>query len=115
MALFFDQGWFDARLKELGASRDDIARLLELSSEQVAELWKDQRELRAAEVQALAGYLKVAVAEVANRAGVSTPVPEPANVEQRLEEMNERLTRIERMILELKTLVLQSRSDPSPK
>lgn len=111
MALFFDQSWFDARLKELGATRDDVARLLRLSSEQAAELWKDQRELRASDVQALASYLKVAVGEVASRAGISTPVPaESRSVEQRLEEVNERLTRIERMIVELKTLVL-----PQPK
>ena len=111
MALFFDQAWFDARLKELGATRDDVARLLKLSSDQVAELWKDQRELRAADVQALASYFQVAVAEVANRAGISTPVPaEPVAVEQKLEEINERLTRIERMIVELKKLIL-----PQPK
>ena len=107
MALFFDQAWFDAQLKELGATRDDVARLLKLSQEQVAELWKDQRELRGAEVQALAAYLKTAASEVASRAGVSTPTQaEPAAVDQRLEEMNERLTRIERMIIERKTLVL---------
>lgn len=107
MALFFDQGWFDAQLKQLGATRDDVARLLKLSSEQVAELWKDQRELRAADVQVLAEYLKVAAAEVAMRAGVSTPIP-PASktIEKQLEEVNERLTRIERMIGELKTLML---------
>ncbi len=103
MALFFDQAWFDARLKELGATRDDVARLLKLSHEQVAELWKDQRELRGAEVQVLATYLKTAAAEVASRAGVSTPIPaEPAPINQRLDEMNERLTRIERMLVELK-------------
>jgi transcriptional regulator with XRE-family HTH domain len=108
MALFFDQAWFDARLKELGGTRDDVARLLKLSPEQVAELWKDQRELRAADVLALASYLKVAAGEVATRAGVSTPVPAEAKpVERQLEEVNERLTRIERMIVELKTLVLQ--------
>ncbi|MFM9865724.1 MAG: DNA-binding protein [Micropepsaceae bacterium] len=108
MALFFDQAWFDARLKELGATRDDIGRVLKLSAEQVAELWKDQRELRAADVGALAAYLKVAAAEVASRAGISTPVPpEPKAIDARLEEMNERLTRIERMIVELKTLILQ--------
>jgi transcriptional regulator with XRE-family HTH domain len=111
MALFFDQAWFDARLKELGATRDDVAQLLKLSQEQVAELWKDQRELRGAEVQTLAAYLKAAVAEVASRAGVSTPLPaEPKAVEQRLDEMNERLTRIERMIVELKTLILTPRA-----
>lgn len=108
MALFFDQAWFDARLKELGATRDDIARVLKLSSDQVAEVWKDQRELRMADVQALASFLKVAAADVANRAGISTPVPPaPKAVDERLEEMNERLTRIERMIAELKVLVLQ--------
>jgi transcriptional regulator with XRE-family HTH domain len=111
MALFFDQGWFDSRLQELGATRDDIAQLLKLSSDQVAEIWKDQRELRAAEVQALARFLKAAASEVADRAGISTPVPsQPADIEQRLQEVNERLTRIERMILELKALVLSPRA-----
>jgi transcriptional regulator with XRE-family HTH domain len=107
MALFFDQAWFDARLKDLGATRDDIAQLLRLSSEQVGELWKDQRELRTADVQALATYLKVTAAEVASRAGISTPVPNEASADERLAEINERLTRIERMIVELKALVLQ--------
>jgi transcriptional regulator with XRE-family HTH domain len=107
MALFFDQAWFDARLKDLGGTRDDIARLLRLSSEQVGELWKDQRELRTADVQALATYLKVTAAEVASRAGISTPVPNEANADERLAEINERLMRIERMIVELKALVLQ--------
>jgi transcriptional regulator with XRE-family HTH domain len=107
MALFFDQAWFDTRLKDLGATRDDIGRLLRLSSEQVGELWKDQRELRTADVQALATYLKVTAAEVAARAGISTPVPNEANADERLAEINERLTRIERMIVELKALVLQ--------
>lgn len=111
MALFFDQAWFDARLKAVGASREDVAKLLKLSSEQVAELWKDQRELRAADVLTLARLLQVGPAEVAKRGGVSTPVPEEAgDVQQRLSEMNERLTRIERMIVELKTIVLTPRS-----
>jgi transcriptional regulator with XRE-family HTH domain len=107
MALFFDQAWFDARLKDLGGTRDDIARLLRLSSEQVGELWKDQRELRTADVQTLATYFKVTAAEVASRAGISTPVPNEANADERLAEINERLMRIERMIVELKALVLQ--------
>ncbi|MDZ4869066.1 MAG: DNA-binding protein [Alphaproteobacteria bacterium] len=111
MALFFDQAWFDAQLKAVGATRDEVAKQLKLSSEQVAELWKDQRELRAAEVAALARLLHVGAAEVAKRAGISTPVPEESSdVSQRLSEMNERLTRIERMIVELKTLILTPRS-----
>lgn len=111
MALFFDQAWFDAQLKAVGVSREDVAKLLKLSGEQVAELWKDQRELRAADVAALARLLQVGAVEVAKRAGISTPVPEEGgDVQQRLSEMNERLTRIERMIVELKTLMLTPRS-----
>lgn len=110
MALFFDQAWFDARLKAAGVTRDDVAKLLKLTQDQVTELWKDQRELRAAEVAAFARLFQVDAAEVAKRAGISTPVPdEGGTVEQRLSEMNERLTRIERMIVELKTLILAPR------
>ena len=106
MALFFDQAWFDALLKQRGSSREDIARLLQLSSEQVAELWKDQRELRAQDVLAISRFLNAPVAEVATRAGVSTPVPvEPADVTARLDDMNERLGRLERTMVELKALV----------
>ena len=107
MALFFDQAWFDAKLKEIGATKDDVARALKLSADQVGELWKDQRELRMADVQALARLLKVAAGDIAHRAGISTPAPaDGGDVGERLNEMNERLMRIERMIVELKTLVL---------
>jgi transcriptional regulator with XRE-family HTH domain len=111
MALFFDQTWFDARLRELGATRDDVAKLLKLSGEQVTEMWKDQRELRAQEVAALAKFLKVSAADVAKRAGISTPVPtESTEVIARLEEMNDRLQRLERMVVELKTLIMTPRT-----
>jgi transcriptional regulator with XRE-family HTH domain len=111
MALFFDQAWFEARLKEQGASREDLARLLQLSGEQMAEVWKDQRELSAAQVSAMAKFLNVAAAEVARRAGVSTPVPsEGPDVNARLDEMNDRLKHLERMMVELKTLVLTVKS-----
>lgn len=107
MALFFDQAWFDAQLKARGATHEDIARLLKLTAGEVWEMWKDQRELKGAEVLALAKFLNVSAADVANRAGVSTPVPaESTSVDERLDEMNERLKRVERMIVELKTLIL---------
>jgi len=111
MALFFDQAWFDARLNERGATREDVARLLQLTAEQVAELWKDQRELRAQEVLKVARFLGVPAAEVANRAGVSTPAPdETANVLARLDDMNDRLQRLERTMAELKVLITTPRS-----
>lgn len=110
MALFFDQAWFDAKLKERGLTHDDVARSLQLTSQQVVELWKDQREFRAADVATLARLLGAPAAEIAQRAGISTPIPkEGGDVGQRLDEMNERLTRIERMIVELKTLILTPR------
>jgi len=111
MALFFDQAWFDAQLKERGLTQDDVARALRIRSQQVAELWKDQRELRAHEVAALAKLLNATAGEVATRAGISTPTPrESVDVQARLGEMSDRLERIERMIVELKTLILTPRS-----
>jgi transcriptional regulator with XRE-family HTH domain len=111
MALFFDQDWFEARLKELGVSREDLARHLRLTAEQMAEVWKDQRELRAHQVSAMAKFLNVAAADVASRAGVSTPAPgETSDVHARLDEMNDRLEHLERMMVELKTLLLTVRS-----
>ena len=111
MALFFDQAWFEARLKDLAASREDLARLLQLSGEQMTEVWKDQRELSVTQVSAMAKFLNVGAAEVARRAGVSTPVPSEAlDVDARLDEMNDRLKHLERMMVELKTLVLTLKS-----
>ena len=102
MALFFDQTWFDTLLKQRGSTREDIARLLQLTAEQVGELWKDQRELRAGEVLALARFLNASPAEVASRAGVSPPVPaDPADVSARLDAMEERLQRLERLMLDV--------------
>jgi transcriptional regulator with XRE-family HTH domain len=110
MALFFDQAWFDAQLKARGATREDVARLLKLSDQEIAELWKDQRELAGADVLMLALFLGVPAAEVAKYAGVSTPLPEVGgDVQQRLQDMSDRLARIERMIVELKTLILTPR------
>ncbi|MEQ9519758.1 MAG: hypothetical protein RLN89_09995 [Parvibaculum sp.] len=116
MALFFDQDWFDKRLAHVGKSEADIADALELHVANVREIWKDQRELMPHEVTALADLLQASVAEIADHAGVSTPVPRegpPASVEAllpKLDEMNTRLMRVERALLELKALVLDLRS-----
>ncbi|MBX3507278.1 MAG: hypothetical protein KF714_00700 [Parvibaculum sp.] len=115
MALFFDQEWFDTRLKEAGRTRDDVAAALRLSRVQVDEIWKDQRELAPHEVGILAGLLGEAPAAVANKAGVSTPVPVApktgdAAVLARLAEMEERLKRIERALSDLQSLILATRN-----
>jgi transcriptional regulator with XRE-family HTH domain len=75
MALFFDSAWFDAQLAKAGLKRADTAVVLGLSETEIAELWKDQRELRAQDVRVLAALLGVTREEIAARAGVSTPVP----------------------------------------
>jgi hypothetical protein len=107
MALFFDQEWFDAQLKARGASRADLAQPMRLTPSDIDDIWKDQRELRIADVMVMARFLGRDPAEVANRAGVSTPVPTAAaSVDERLSEMNDRLVRIERALVELKALVL---------
>ena len=118
MALFFDQEWFDAKLKEAGRSRDEVASALRLSRVEVEEIWKDQRELAPQEVGVLAQVLAVSPAEVANKAGVSTPVPSTSSpvpagdsdIITRLAEMDARLARIERAIADLQSLVLATRN-----
>ena len=75
MALFFDADWFDARLGERGLSRDLLAVAAGLSAAELAEVFKDQRELSAGQVAVFAELLGATAADVAAHAGVSTPVP----------------------------------------
>ena len=116
MALFFDQSWFDARLDAMGKSRADVAAALTLSDAEIAEIWKDQRELNPGEVAALARLLQAPPSEIVDKAGVATPMPleraELADLEaviDKLDDMNGRLQRIERAVVELKALVLDQR------
>ena len=75
MALFFDAPWFDGKLQERGLSRAVMAAVAGLSQDELALVFKDQREVSAGQVAAFAELLGVPAAEVANRAGVSTPAP----------------------------------------
>lgn len=108
MALFFDQAWFDARLAERGLARADLARLLGLTANQIAEMWKDQREVAAEEVLVMARLFGQPPEEVAARAGVSTPTPPATSTpaDASLAALEARLVRIERGVAELKTLLL---------
>jgi hypothetical protein len=113
MALFFDAEWFDAKLKARGATRQDLVNVLKLSSVELAELWKDQRELKSHEVLAIAQFLDTPPQEIAHRAGISTPVPRVADASamaERIEELNGRLIKLERMMVELKTLLLERKT-----
>jgi hypothetical protein len=58
-------------------------------------VFKDQRELSAAEVAVFAELLGRPVAEVASRAGVSTPIPNENPLEKRLAAIEARLAALE--------------------
>lgn len=98
MALFFDVDWFEARLAERGLSRAVLAAVAGLSGEAVELIFKDQRELSAAEVAVFAELLGASPAEIAEHAGVSTPVPAASGGDDRLARIEARLERIETLL-----------------
>ena len=69
MGLFFDQDWFDARLKQVGLTRNAIAQAAGMTIDEVEMVFRDQRELEGREVSAIARILRVDPAEVASRSG----------------------------------------------
>lgn len=101
MALFFDQGWFDARLAERGLPRAVLAAVAGMSEADLALVWKDQRALSAAEVAAFAELLGVTGAEIAERAGISTPTP-GADPLSRIAALERRVAVLEAEIARLK-------------
>lgn len=100
MALFFDSGWFDARLARAGLTRRDLAAALGLTEIEIGELWKDQREVTPDNVRVIAALLGVSREDVAKHAGVSTRVPQ---------DTADRLTRIETELKEIKALLEELR------
>jgi len=108
MALFFDSVWFDARLAQAGLRKSDVATALGLTENQINELWKDQRELKANDVRLLAALLGVTPAEIATRAGISTPVPKDVPLDPGA--LDARLARIETELAEIKALIARKLS-----
>lgn len=100
MALFFDPDWFDAKLAERGLSRAVLAAVSGMSEADLALVFKDQRELSAAELAAFAELLGASPAEIAEHAGISTPVP----VEDPLERIAALERRVEALEAELRRL-----------
>ena len=101
MSLFFDQSWFDARLAERGLSRAALAAVAGLSEADLALVWKDQRELSVREVAVFAELLGVSGAELAVRAGISTPTP-GADPMSRIAALERRVAALEAEIVRLK-------------
>ena len=98
MALFFDAPWFDAKLAERDLSRGVLAATAGLREDELALVFKDQRELSAGQVAAFAELLGVTAAEIALHAGVSTPVPR----EDPLAALERRVAALEAEIARLK-------------
>jgi transcriptional regulator with XRE-family HTH domain len=102
MALFFDAEWFDARLGERGLSRQAMAAVAGLSAADLALVFKDQRELSAAEVTVFAELLGAPAAEIAAHAGVSTPMPGQDNADARIAALEQRVAGLEAEIARLR-------------
>lgn len=102
MALFFDAEWFDARLGERGLSRTVLAAAAGLSEAELALAFKDQRELSAAEVAVFAELLGASAQEVAERAGISTPVPGRDDAGARIAALERRVAALEAELARLK-------------
>lgn len=75
MALFFDSQWFLEKLAERSLSTRILAAAAGMTEAELALVFKDQRELSAGEVGIFADLLGLPAAEIADRAGISTPVP----------------------------------------
>lgn len=99
MALFFDQQWFDAKLRERGLSKATLAAALRIDVAGIEAMWKDQREISGAEVAVMADFLGVGAKEIVERAGAATPLPDAADpmtqILARLDALEARLRQLE--------------------
>lgn len=99
MALFFDAPWFDGKLEARGLSRSVMAAVASLSEDELALVFKDQRELSAGQVAAFAELLGATAAEIADRAGVSTPASGGLSLR------DERISALERRVSDLEAQI----------
>jgi hypothetical protein len=71
MGIFFDQDWFDERLKAAGLTRAAMAQAAGMTIDEIEMVFRDQRELENVEVQAIARVLAADPREVASRSGAA--------------------------------------------
>lgn len=109
MALFFDAGWFNKRLAAFNLHKDDMARAVGWTQEEVALVFKDQKEVSAREVAILAALLHASPGEIANRCGISTPVAaKPISAEAQIDDLQKRVAALEAQVAALE-VALRSR------
>jgi transcriptional regulator with XRE-family HTH domain len=80
MGIFFDQDWFDDRLKAAGLTHAAMAQAAGMTIDEIDMVFRDQRELESPEVHAIARALSADPREVATRAGVPDPGAAPKQV-----------------------------------
>ena len=103
MALFFDAPWFDQRLQARELTRADLAAVAEMDDAELALVFKDQMELSAGQVAAFAELLGASAAEIADHAGISTPMPsERSKMEDRIIALERRVASLEAEVAGLK-------------
>jgi hypothetical protein len=73
MGIFFDQDWFDDRLKSSGLTRAGLAQAAGMTIDEIEMVFSDRRELEGPEVHAIARFLSVEPREVADRSGAADP------------------------------------------
>jgi hypothetical protein len=71
MGLFFDQDWFDDRLRATGLTRASLAAAAGMTIDEVEMVFRDQRELEAVEAHAFARILAADPGEVLTRSGAT--------------------------------------------
>jgi len=116
MGIFFDQDWFDERLKATGLTRASMARAAGMSIDEIEMVFSDRRELEGEEVHAIARMLSADPREVASRAGapdpggMTTDAPQPRQgpgmavraessvTREMIAGIHERLDRLERLV-----------------
>lgn len=109
MALFFDAGWFSKRLAALNLHKEDMARAVGWTQEELAWVFKDQKEVSAREVAILAALLHASPGEIANRCGISTPVvSKPVSTEAQIDQLQNRVAALEAQVAALE-VALRSR------